>query len=382
MHGSIETIFSEIKESFGMAISAIRVNKLRSVLTLLGIAVGVFSIIAVMTAMGVLQRSIEEQMSSLGSHTFQVQRFPAFQMGGGDRAKYRNRKKILIEQGTAVKQQTTLAASIGLEAWQFGKTVKSLRGETTNPNIQICGEDVEGFVTNKLGKSRNLAILGQEVVTKLFSRINPIGEGIRIDGHVYTVIGVIESKGGQLGGNQDNFVAVPLTTFFNVYGKDRDVNIMVQALGADKYEDCMEQVRGIMRTARRVPPGAEDDFEMFSNDSIIKDFNDVTYYVRLGIMLISSIAIIAAGVGIMNIMLVSVTERTREIGIRKAIGARKKNILTQFIMEAIILSEVGGIIGIVLGILGGNIAAMLMNVSPVIPVDWTCVWSLPCMESC
>jgi putative ABC transport system permease protein len=386
MHGSIETIFSEIKESFGMAISAIRVNKLRSVLTLLGIAVGVFSIIAVMTAMGVLQRSIEEQMSSLGSHTFQVQRFPAFQMGGGDRAKYRNRKKILIEQGTAVKQQTTLAASIGLEAWQFGKTVKSLRGETTNPNIQICGEDVEGFVTNnwniaegrlftedELGKSRNLAILGQEVVTKLFSRINPIGEGIRIDGHVYTVIGVIESKGGQLGGNQDNFVAVPLTTFFNVYGKDRDVNIMVQALGADKYEDCMEQVRGIMRTARRVPPGAEDDFEMFSNDSIIKDFNDVTYYVRLGIMLISSIAIIAAGVGIMNIMLVSVTERTREIGIRKAIGARKKNILTQFIMEAIILSEVGGIIGIVLGILGGNIAAMLMNVSPVIPVDWTLI---------
>jgi putative ABC transport system permease protein len=273
-----------------------------------------------------------------------------------------------------------------LEAWQFGKTVKSLRGETTNPNIQICGEDVEGFITNnwniaegrlftedELGKNRNLAILGQEVVKKLFSKINPIGEGIRIDGHVYTVIGVIESKGGQLGGNQDNFVAVPLTTFFNVYGKDRDVNIMVQALSADQYEDCMEQVRGIMRTARRVPPGAEDDFEMFSNDSIIKDFNDVTYYVRLGIMLISSIAIIAAGVGIMNIMLVSVTERTREIGIRKAIGARKKNILTQFIMEAIILSEVGGIIGIVLGILGGNIAAMLMNVSPVIPLDWTLI---------
>ena len=346
MHASLETIFSEIKESLGMALSAIRVNKLRSVLTLLGIAVGVFSIIAVMTAMGVLQRSIEEQMTQLGSHTFQVQRFPAFQMGGGDRARYRNRKKILIEQGTAVKQQTTLAASIGLEAWQFGKTVKSLRGETTNPNIQICGEDVEGFVTNnwnivegrlftedELGKNRNFAILGQEVVKKLFSKINPIGEGIRIDGHVYTVIGVIESKGGSLGGNQDNFVAIPLTTFFNVYGKDRDVNIMVQAVSAEKYEDCMEQVRGIMRTARRVPPGAEDDFAIFSNDSIIKDFNDVTYYVRLGIMLISSIAIIAAGVGIMNIMLVSVTERTREIGIRKAIGARKKNILTQFILD-------------------------------------------------
>jgi putative ABC transport system permease protein len=386
MHRSIETIFSEIKESFVMAISAIRVNKLRSVLTLLGIAVGVFSIIAVMTAMGVLQSSIEEQMSQLGSHTFQVQRFPAFQMGGGDRAKYRNRKKILIEQGHAVKQQATLAASVGLEAWESGKSIKSLRGETTNPNVSIVGEDVEGFITNnwvigegrlftedELVRSRKVAIVGQEVVKKIFSKINPLGEGIRIDGHVYTIIGLIEPKGGQLGGNQDNFIAIPLTTFLNVYGKERDTHIMVQAASAEVYEDCIEQVRGILRTARNVPPGEEDDFYIFSNDSLIEQFNDITYYIRLGIMLISMIAIIAAGVGIMNIMLVSVTERTREIGIRKAVGARKKNILAQFIMEAIILSEVGGIIGIILGILGGNIAAMLMSVSPVIPLDWTLI---------
>lgn len=386
MHRSIETIFSEIKESFVMAISAIRVNKLRSVLTLLGIAVGVFSIIAVMTAMGVLQSSIEEQMSQLGSHTFQVQRFPAFQMGGGDRAKYRNRKKILIDQGEAVKQQTTLAASVGLEAWESGKAIKSLRGETTNPNVSIVGEDVEGFITNnwvigdgrlftedELARSRKVAIVGQEVVNKLFSKIKPLGEEIRIDGHVFTIIGVIEAKGGQLGGNQDNFIAIPLTTFFNIYGKERDTHIMVQAGSAEVYEDCIEQVRGILRTARNVPPGEEDDFYIFSNDSLIEQFNDITYYIRLGIMLISMIAIIAAGVGIMNIMLVSVTERTREIGIRKAVGARKKNILAQFIMEAIILSEVGGIIGIILGILGGNIAAMLMSVSPVIPLDWTLI---------
>ncbi len=386
-----EKIFLEIKESLLMAIDAIRINRLRSVLTLLGIAVGVFSIIAVMTAMGVLRNSIESGMTQLGSHTFQVQRFPSFQMGDGNRAKYRNRKKITLQHGMAVKQHASFAQAVGLEAWEFGKVVKSVKGISTNPNVQLAGEDLEGFVTNnwsisegrlytedELASGRNIAIIGQDVVTKLFPKSDPIGEAIRIDGQLYTVIGVIERKGQRLGGSQDNFIVIPLNTFFRVYGKERDIHIMVQAKNPEVYEDCIEQVRGILRAARQVPPGGEDDFYIFSNDSLIQQFNDVTYYVRLGIMLISMIALIAAGVGIMNIMLVSVTERTREIGIRKAVGARKNNILTQFILEAIILSEVGGVIGILLGVLAGNIAALLMSVPPIIPYDWTIIGLLVC----
>ncbi len=391
MNRTLESILSELKESFLMAINAIRTHKLRSILTLLGIAVGVFSIIAVMTAMGVLVNSVESGMSMLGSHTFQVQRFPSFQMGDGSRAKYRNRKKILYEQALLVKEQTTLAAAVGIEAWESGKIVKSALGNSTNPNVSLVGENLEGFITNnwnisegrlftedELNAARNLAVVGQDVVDKLFPNINPINQKIRIDGSEYKIIGVVERKGQALGGKQDNFVAIPLTTFFRVYGKERDVHIMVKALSPETYEDCIEQVRGIMRTVRKVPPGAEDDFHIYSNDSLIKEFNDVTYYIRLGIFIISAIALIAAGVGIMNIMLVSVTERTREIGIRKAVGAKKSNILSQFILEAIILSEVGGIIGIILGILGGNLAALLMSVPPVIPLDWTIIGLLVC----
>jgi putative ABC transport system permease protein len=191
-------------------------------------------------------------------------------------------------------------------------------------------------------------------------------------------VGVIERQGGMLGGNQDNFLAVPLTTFFDYYGKDREIHIMVQATSRDTYEDCIEQVRGLLRAARQVAPGDDDDFSIFSNDSLIEQFNSVTEYVRLGIMLISAIALVAAGVGIMNIMLVSVTERTREIGIRKAIGAKKANIRTQFIMEAVVLSEFGGILGIVLGIVVGNLSALLLSVPPVIPYDWAAIGFIIC----
>jgi putative ABC transport system permease protein len=384
---TFETVVHEVRESLSMALVAVRTNRLRSLLTLLGISVGVFSIIAVMTAMGVLVNGIESGISQLGANTFQIQRTPMFRSNDPhERAKIRARKNIKIDQGIQVKEKTTLAKAVGLESWDFGKVVATRNGQKTNPNISIGGEDIEGFATNnwdigdgrlftqdELNSNKNVAILGGGVVQKVFPKTDPIGQTIRIDGHEYEVVGVIEAKGGMLGGNEDNFVAIPLTTFFDAYGKDRDIHIMVTARGTDTYDDCMEQVRGILRTARRVAPGDDDDFYIFSNDSVIQGFNDFTKYVRLGIMLISAIALIAAGVGIMNIMLVSVTERTREIGIRKAIGARRNNILTQFILEAIVLSQLGGIIGIVLGIAGGNVAAILLSAPPIIPWDWAAI---------
>ncbi len=200
---------------------------------------------------------------------------------------------------------------------------------------------------------------------------SPIGEQLKLNGINYSVIGVIEPKGGSLGGNQDNFAVIPITTALNRYGRWwEDLTILVQARDEAGYDDCVEQVRGILRVARKVPPGEDDDFELFSNDSLIEQFNTFTRAVRFGVAVVSSIALIAAGIGIMNIMLVSVTERTREIGIRRAIGAKKRNIMTQFIMEAVVLCEVGGVIGVGLGILGGNSVAWLMKVPPVIPFDW------------
>jgi putative ABC transport system permease protein len=383
---------AEIKEALQMALSAIRTSKLRSLLTLLGIAVGVFSIISVMTAVGVLKNSIEEGMTQLGANTFQVQKFPSFNTGPDDRRRFRNRKDITLEQAMAVREKATLAEAVGIEIWQFGKTLV-WRGVKTNPNIQIAGENLEGLTTNdwtvEVGRpfsntdmemARSVVILGQAVVEKVFPpSVNPVGETIRVDGEIYQVIGVFAKKGGALGGNQDNFTVIPISTFMQKYGKNgRSVNIMVKALNREVVDDAIEQVRSILRAARNVPPGAEDDFAYFSNDSLIKQFNDFTLYLRMGVLLVSSIALLAAGVGIMNIMLVSVTERTREIGIRKAIGAQRRDILTQFMIEAVLLSEIGGVVGIILGILGGNVVGILMEVPAVIPWDWATIGLITC----
>src|SRR5271169_4935824 len=375
-----ELIVLEIKESLLMALAALRVNKLRSVLTLLGIAVGVFSIIAVMTAMEVLVNSIENGLNELGANTFQIQKNPNFNSGGPqERAKFRNRKNIEYVQGQLVAERATFAKAVGLESWTGGRVVASRQGIKKNPNIGIAGENVEGFTTNNWSISDGRLFTPEEVssgkgvVEKLFPKVDPIGQVIRADGHEYEVIGTIESQGGMLGGNEDNFMSIPITTLFDVYGTDRDTHIMVQSTSRETYDDCIEQVRGILRATRHVAPGDPDDFYIFSNDTIIAQFNSFTKYLRLGIMLISAIALVAAGVGIMNIMLVSVTERTREIGIRKAIGAKRNNILSQFILEAIVLSEFGGTIGIISGIISGNLIAVFLHVPPVIPWDWTAI---------
>ena len=376
------------RESFAMAVHAIRANKLRSALTLLGIVVGIFSIISVMTAMGVLRKSIEEGITQLGANTFQIQRFGnEFNSTPEQRRKMRNRKKITYQQAVRVKESATLAAAVGIEDWGGGKTV-FWQGQKTNPNVMVCGENLEGIVTNdwniEVGRSfstqdmdlsRNVAILGQPVAEKLFPpNINPVGETIRLDGSLYVVLGVFEKKGGVLGGNQDNFVCLPITTFTEKYGRaEEDVHIMVKALNREVFDDCLEQARMILRAARQVRPGEDDDFSYFSNDSLVNQFNDFTLYLRLGVLVVSSIALLAAGVGIMNIMLVSVTERTREIGIRKAIGAKRRDILQQFIIEAIILCQIGGVVGIALGVIGGNVVSVLLKAHPVVPWDWAAI---------
>ncbi len=392
MNKTVEAIIHEVRESFSMAVLAIRTNKLRSILTLLGIAVGVFSIIGVMTAMGVLLNSIQGEMSALGVNTFQVQKEPMFQNGSPEEeAKLRNRKEITYDQALAVKERAYLAKLVGVFCADFGKMAIGPDGTRTNPSIFLSGRDIEGFTANswsigegrlftssELASSRKVAVLGMDVANKLFPKTNPLGQIIKIDGQKYEVIGIVQKRGGMLGGSGDNFVVIPITAFFNAYGKQFPIQIKVQSPSADTYDDCLEQVRGVLRGLRHVAPGDDDNFAIWSNDSVIQQFNDLTKYVRIGIMLVSTIALLAAGVGIMNIMLVSVTERTREIGIRKAIGARKSNILTQFVLEAVLVSEIGGLIGIAFGVLAGNMLALFMEIPPVIPYDWVAIGFLSC----
>jgi putative ABC transport system permease protein len=238
-------------------------------------------------------------------------------------------------------------------------------------------EEGRGFLPGDVDSGRYVCVIGQKLAQKLFPHSSALNHKIKFDGDNFTVVGVVES-GGMGGQQQDNLLVMPITCRIGLHNGTRDLTFYVQAAGQTSYDDTVEQVRGVLRALRKVAPESPDDFEISSNDSVIQIFRSMTIAIRVGVAVVSSISLLAAGIGIMNIMLVSVTERTREIGIRRAIGAKKRNIMAQFIMEAVVLCEVGGVIGVILGILGGNATAWFLKLSPVVPVDWMFIGLLIC----
>jgi putative ABC transport system permease protein len=388
-----KTFLAELMETFRMGMSALAAHKLRSALTLLGVLIGVFSIIVVMTAMRVLKSTVESQLSQMGSQTFMIRKMPIvlFDSPEGGYEKFRRRKNITVAQVRRLRDKTELAASIGMETGLWSGQLET-RFAKTAPNIAVMGETPGSFPARNwivadgrplmdidVDDTRDVCVLGGKIAETLFPHSSPLGERLKIDGINYTIIGVLKARGGSVGGDQDNFVVVPITTGLNRYGRwSRSLNVLVSAPDADAYDATVEDIRGSLRAIRKTPPGADDDFDIVSNDSLIAQFNNFTRAVRIGVAFVSSIALLAAGIGIMNIMLVSVTERTREIGIRRAVGAKKRNIMAQFIMEAIVLCQLGGVIGVGFGILGGNVLALVLKLPPVIPVDWVIIGLVIC----
>jgi len=374
----------ELWESLMMALDSIASHKLRSGLTLLGILIGVFSIIVVMTALRALEKNAETILSQLGPHTFTIKRTPAFVFDapeGGSRAW--EREPITYKQGQQVARKVLLPLSVGLEEGFASGAVRS-RYEETNPDVGLKGvtpgvfaarnwniEEGRALQDSDIDSARLVCVLGGSLAEQLFPHSSAAGERITFEGLAYRVVGVLESKGNMMGGQQDNFLLVPITTGLQRYANYRvSVSILVQAAGPEAYDDTVDEVRGLLRVIRKNSPGEADDFEIVSNDSLMNQFNQVTFAVRAGAAVVSSISLLAAGVGIMNIMLISVTERTKEIGVRRAIGARKGMILTQFIQEAVILCLLGGVIGVLLGVAGGNILSVLFKTPVVFPLDW------------
>ena len=380
----VTILIAEFRESLRMALTAVAAHKLRSALTLLGVLVGVFSIVAVMTAMRVMQTVVEAELSQLGDQTFMVRKFPTilFTMPEG-LEKIRRRKNITLQEGRRLMDNVTLAKAIGVESYFWAGQIQT-RYKRTAPDVRLYGETPGSFPARnwvvQVGRgiaeadvegARDVCVLGNSLARTIFPVGSAVGERVKIDGLNYTVVGVLQAKGGSLGGDQDKFAVIPLTTGLNRFGYIwRSMTILVQARDRASYDACVEEVRGNLRIIRKVPPGEDDTFEVASNDSLIAQFRAFTLTVRVGVAVVSSIALLAAGIGIMNIMLVSVTERTREIGIRRAVGAKKRNIMTQFIIEAIVLCEIGGVIGVLCGILGGNSTAWFFKLDPVIPIDW------------
>lgn len=381
-------------ETIRVAITSLHANKLRSSLTILGIIVGIFSIIAVSTVISMLQNSIEEGISFFGKNTFSIQKWPAVRTGGhGDMGKYRNRKNITLEEFYELKEKLVEAKAVSTQSDRGGLTAK-YGNIKTNPNIRMTGTTPEGFTTRDwivefgrainqqdMNSASNVVVLGKDLEAKLFKNISAIGREIWINKYKLRVIGILEKQGDIFGMSLDNFSIIPLSTFNKLFGKRRrSVSISVMAFSKAEYDDLMMKTTGYLRTIRKVPPGKENDFEIVSNESILAQINDITSGIRIGAFVIAAIALVAAGVGIMNIMLVSVTDRTREIGIRKSIGAKKRNILYQFLIEAVSLCLLGGLVGIILGVAVGNYIGSFMNAVATIPIDWIAIGIFLCVS--
>jgi putative ABC transport system permease protein len=383
------------REIIAMALSSLGANKLRAALTMIGITIGVFSIISVMTAIGALQNSIENGLSFLGSNIFQFAKYPVNISAGGEiKKKYQNRRDISYRQALHYYQlMQGNAREICLKC--FGYELKGqavYNGVKTTPSLLIVGTNRSFLTANAytLGYGRNLndedidlarnvIVVGKIIEKRLFPHESPIGKVIRMSGHTYTIIGVLAEKGTSFGQSQDDLCLMPITRFFEDFGSaKRTVNIATQSFSQETYNGTLDRGIGAMRIARGLRADQENDFEIYSNDSLKSAFASIAGVVRIGAFVISFVALVAAGIGIMNIMLVSVTERTKEIGVRKSIGARSRDILRQFLTEAVFISEAGGILGIILGVIGGDLLAVWLKVDIIFPFGWALVGLIVC----
>ena len=383
-------IKSILRESVRMTFDAIRANKLRSTLTLLGISVGIFSVISVMTAIKTLESSIESGLNVFGTNTFLITKDPAIQFGRNE--KYRNRKNIDLDQYFQLKERAKLpilvsggdeTQNVRVVTYKDKKTKQAPRvsggdsGTLRTVNTYIA--DGRNLTEEDVHLSRSVCIIGADVVDVLFPFEDPLGKVIQLKGINFTVVGVTERQGQSFGQSQDNYVFMPVTTFLQRFrGKSYSLGITVESESSELYSETLDEVIGALRAIRKVPPGEENDFEITTNDELMETFGSFTGSIKIFAFSVSVIALIVAGIGIMNIMLVSVTERIKEIGIRKAIGATKRHILFQFLTESVFLCQIGGIIGVIFGIAAGNVISLVAKVPAVIPIDWAIYGVISC----
>lgn len=373
------------KEILIQALFSLSVNRLRSWLTITGVAVGVFSIIAVMTALDAIEKSVENGLTNLGANTLVIQKFPAVMLGGGH-----SRNRIVNRSDITYKQATTFRKLMDEKAKNIGFVISSPFSQarygniSTNPDITLTGGDKNFAISgnydirtgrnlsdNDIQSARSFALLGDDVAEKLFpGGQNPLEKKIKVNSKVYTVIGVFEKKGEAFGQSQDTFILIPITNYLNHIDRKSSLSITIEAPSQKEYQKTHDLAIGAMRQARGVGTGEENDFEVITNDSLVDSFRNIQRIIGSGAFIISFMALLTAGVGIMNIMLVSVTERTREIGIRKSVGAPRKSIRSQFLLEALILSVAGGMIGIVAGTSAGNLVALNFNLPLIFPWQW------------
>jgi putative ABC transport system permease protein len=366
-------------EAFKLALQSLWANKLRSILTLIGVVMGVASVIMVITLVNGANRYVSTKLSGYGADVFTVTRMPSVIFSAEEYLKYQKRKILRIEDYEAVKAACTECIETGALLQKSTNVVAN--GHSSN-NTSVRGYTWTMFSLNNvdiaLGRSFTPAddehatknvIVGYDIVDNLLGDGDPIGREIRVDGIPYTIIGVGDRQGKTLGQSQDNWVAIPISTYQQIYGYNDSVNIYARTGGnAQVMERAEDEVRVLMRTRRHNAPGTPDDFDLETNDTFLDIWKQISSLFAWVVLGLASIALVVGGVVIMNIMLVSVTERTREIGVRKALGAKQRDVLLQFLIESASLALVGGAVGVTGGILVGKIITLVVGFPTAVPL--------------
>lgn len=352
------------QEIFGMALESIRAHKMRSFLTTLGIVIGVMTVIAMVSVIQGLNQTIAGEIEKVGSSLIMVQKFEPVRMGNISEEE-RQRKDLSIDDAEAILRECPLVG--GLTIWlnpNFLELPEVKYQNLKSDNAILFGTDENffkvyaiylpkegrGFTGAEIRHKARVCLLGSEVAEALFPNTNPLGKEIRIGGESFTVIGVLGKRGQMFGQSQDNILVIPYTSLMKYFPYDMSsLQLTMTPRDPTKVEETIEQVTNLLRVRRKVPPDKPNDFSIYTQETLLTLYNQITGAAFIVMIVISSIGLLVGGIGVMNIMLVAVKERTREIGIRKAIGARAGDIVKQFLLESVVLTGLGGVIGILAG---------------------------------
>ncbi|MCF8225206.1 MAG: ABC transporter permease [Bacteroidales bacterium] len=372
-------------ENLNIAFKAIRTSLLRTILTVLIIAFGIMALVGILTAIDAIQSSLTSQFSLMGANTFTIESRSMNVTIGNETYRRKNHAYISYHQARDFKERFNFPAEVSVQTWASGTAVIKYKDYKSNPNIAVRGVD-EGFLFTAgygIEKGRNfnetdiqnsemVVIVGNTVAEAAFSEgTDPINEFLIIGSGRYRVIGVLESRGTSMGMGSDRICLIPYTTVREYYSWPRmNFQISVRAFDPMMMEMAISEAEGMFRLVRGLDATDESDFNITSSDQLSQMLIENLKFVRLVAIAIGIITLLGAGIGLMNIMLVSVTERTKEIGTRKALGAKSKMIRRQFLYEAVVIGQIGGFIGIVLGIIIGNGVSLAIGSSFIVPWAW------------